>query len=46
MLTGTLDGFKKWMLMSEAERKELIRLYEEQEKIKKSRQIIVNGTDW
>lgn len=28
MLTGTLEGFKKWILMSESERKKLIKDYE------------------
>lgn len=32
MLTGTLEGFKKWVLMSDAERKKLIKDYKTQKK--------------
>ena len=32
MRTGTLDGFKKWMLMSEKEKNKLIGEYEKQRK--------------
>lgn len=35
MLTGTLEGWKKWMLMSEAERKKLIKKSESESKISK-----------
>ena len=28
MLTGTLEGWKKWMLMSETEQKNFIKQYE------------------
>ena len=37
MLTGTLEGFKKWILMSESERKKMIKDYESQNKNSRQR---------
>lgn len=34
MLTGTLEGWKKWMLMTESEQKKLMKEYIEQERKK------------